>query len=319
MPLTTSLPSPSIEWVDKVTGPAAMQNPTSTLGSAAAKILSAGSMLNSRHASSARPQQATASNLQRIDSYQGVGAGSANIWGCGGATPSGRGAARMNSAGNNSPTGGATCPPDWMPQLTTAGLLQNPGSRQEAAALVAVFDFHLLWEFAAGAPSPMMDHQAGIWFLPYDALCDARAVPAANLIFNNCFSGFGVFLNNVAGVASYEYVSWRGTGAPLPKTILEQVPISTAFVPQLDVWNTLRFVVIGATNDAAATVELSANGNVIVSRTFGTAVLDMPEDSIAGAPGMVCGFNTAGTNFCNGQFAMKLGRYTPSGSAIEPA
>lgn len=317
MPVTTSLPAPDIEWIQKLFTPVALQNPASTAGTNGSKIIADTAAAQQMASQGGVMTRNAGVALNRFTSWQGVGAGVTNVWD----GQRGRGAMRMNSTGNNSPTGAAIVPPDWCPQLTPAGG-QNPGSKQDAAALVAVYDVSLWWDLA-GAP-PFNDDQAGIWFLPYNALADARAVPASNLIFNTCFGGFGVFVNNVGGTAAYEYVSWRTTNPPTVNgIILERVPVGAAIVPSLQAWNTIRFVIVGATNNDPATLSVQVNEqDVVPVRTFGSAVLDTPEASMAnagtpGGPGMVCGFNTAGTNFCFGHAHVKLGRYTPGGAAVE--
>lgn len=317
MPITTSLPAPDIAWIQKLSGPIALQNPSSKFGTAGPRLISADGLSQWSQAQGGPMTRNAGVALNRYNSYQGVGAASSNIWD----GVRGRGSMAMNSAGNNSPTGGAICPPEWCPQLT-AVTGQNPGSKQDAGALVAVYDVSLWWDIPG--LSPMMNDQAGIWFLPYNVLADARAVPAANLIFNTCFGGFGVFLNNVGGVGTYEYVSWRTMNPPAAAgIILERVPVPPAVAPTLQAWNTIRFVIVSATNNDPATLSVQVNEqDVVPVRTFGSAVLDTPETSMANAatprgPGMVCGFNTAGTAFVWGHYHIKLGRFTPGGAAVE--
>lgn len=315
MPLTTSLPAPSIEWVQKMFGPVALQNPTSAFGQPGQRISADRSA--QQVASGVRTvQSATRVQAFRYDTYQTVGSSLANVWD----GIWGRGAMAMNSTNNNGITGSALVPPDWMPSLTPVQG-QNPGSQQDAASLVAVFDFHLFYQIPA-APT-WTNNAAGIWFTPYNVACDCRslAISSAVLPFNTKFSGFGVFLNTVAGTAGYEYVSWRATSPPtVDAVVLESVPVPTSVVPDVNSWNSIRFVIVGARNAEPATLSVQVNGqDLIPVRTFGSPELVTPEADISPAPGMVCGFNTAGPAFCWGTFHAKLGRFTPGGVAVEPA
>jgi hypothetical protein len=299
-----------------MSAPVAFQNPTSAAGSGpAVPKINQAAMSQGDYAKRGLMTSNTGAALNRWTDYIGSGGGSTRFWS--GAV--GRGSVAMRSNANNSLDGGGLLPPDWLPQLTPA-VGQNPGSIQDAGALVAVYDFHLWWQIAGA--SPMTNNMAGIWFLPLNAGVNAQAVPVdpAVLPFSNRFSGFGCFLNNVGGLAAYEYVSFRNNGGLGASTILEQVPVPVATVPTVNQWNTIRFVIIGATNTAGATVQMIVNGDAIVpGRAFGSALLDTPEASVANAPGFACGFNTGGVDFVNAQWAAKLGRFNPSGAAIEAA
>lgn len=318
MPLSTALPAPQIEWVQKVWGPVAMQNPTSKFGNNGQRLIANQNAL--QWANAVRTvQSATRVQAHQIDNYQTVGSSLSNVWD----GFFGRGAMAMNSAANNSFTGSALVPPDWMPQLSPVGN-QNPGSFQDAGSLVAVFDVHLYYQIPA-APT-WTDNGAGIWFTPYNVACDCRslAIDSAILPFNTKFSGFGVFVNTVAGTAAYEYVSWEAESPPsVDAVVLETVPVPTSIVPTVELWNSIRFVIIGARNNEPATLTVRVNGeDVVPVRTFGSSVLATPEGGGIGAgnaPGMVIGFNTGGPAFGWGQFHAKLGRFTPGGAAVEPA
>lgn len=317
MPLTTALPAQDIEWFRKVYGPGAYQNPSSLQGTAGASRLLGGQ--GQLRPGPGRPMVMDSSsfgaNLNQHTGYGGIGGGSSDVWDGWG----GRGGIRSGSTGLNNVQGGGICPPDWMPQLTAAGG-QAVGSMQAPENLVLVLDFHVVQFLLATAPAPWMDDSAGVFFIPYaaDPPCSVRAIPSPALGLNPCIGGFGVFLNSPGGLARYEYVSWRTFGTT--GTILERITVPLSVTPALDIWNTIRFVIIGATATEAATLQVQVNEQDIVPvRQFGSAQLDTPEASQAGASGMWAGFTTAdgGGNPMRTQFSAKLGRFTPGGRALQ--
>lgn len=316
MPLTTSLPSPSIEWVDKYMGPPGYQNPSSKHGTAAT-VSAHNQQVNIGGQNKATTERSTSgAALNRWTDYLGRGTAGTSTWD----GTMGRGTVLVRRAGNNSIDGSGIVPTGWYPQLTQA-TGQAAGSFQNPESLVCVVDWHVFWDIAGA--SPMNNDQAGVWFIPVGdgALGVTCAAVPAGAGGNIGVSGFGCFLNNVAGVAAYEYVSWRGDGTVGARTILERVSVPVATVPSVQLWNTIRFILTSATNTEAATVQMIVNGDTIIpGRQFGTALLDDAAGSSASNPfGYAIGFNTAGVNNVFRQLAVKLGRYTPGGTALEPA
>lgn len=309
MPISVALPGASLEWEQEYYSPVAMTSPASTPNTNIS-----GSNVPMGFFGQ-RPGLARNTTLDSNATVPGIlrgwggggGGGTINRWEERFSRPAAR-SSTTSSGGDGAVAFG------WFPHLGPAADIAA-GSRQVPSSLVSVMDWHMSWNMGGGVP-PWADDDVGMWWLPFLGTVNRNQVPgnpAADV------GGFGVFVNNDgAGGSQYEYVSW-GTGSP--GAILERVAIGSSIVPDIDDWNTVRFIIIGArAGGSEATLSVEVNGMpVVTDREFGSAVLNRPQTSAAGAAGLVMGFNIAGpvAQEVWAQWHWRLGRFTPSGAELQ--
>ncbi len=300
-PISIALPAPVIGWAEELYSPVAdnTSTPNAVISGSNVAMGTIGM----------RPGLARSSFLDSsvaaVNTIQGYGAigggGTTNRW------ESRRGRPAQRTSTTAAQVGDMYVPPGWMPDFDESDI--SAGDTQEPAAIVGVFDWHLSLNLP-GAPT-WVDDLAGVFFLPFIGTVSINQVPgnvAADV------GGFGVFLNTVAAAPAFEYVSW-GSGSP--GAILERITITAAQVPDVEDWNTIRFIIRGALPGAPAFLSVQANGfDVLVGRQFGSAFLNRPDLSAAGAAGFAMGQATAGPGGEEWwvQWQTKLGRFTPDGA-----
>jgi hypothetical protein len=123
-----------------------------------------------------------------------------------------------------------------------------------------------------------------------------------------------VFLNNVAGAPAYEYVSFTSAA------ILERVTIGASIVPDVEDWNTVRYIIVGARPNGDAFLTVQVNGfDIVVGRVFGGASLQTPAAMLATASGLIfcAASNGPGADEVYYQLAGKFGRFTPDGAELQ--
>lgn len=213
--------------------------------------------------------------------------------------------------------GGAVVVPGWQPTWEPAG--NASGARaNDPEGVVGTFDYHLSAEYAAGGAPGWPQDSSGVVFLPYASapIIDVSNVTPAG---GAASGGFGVLLNDVAGVGTWQYVSWAPGGAILERTT---VPAFALADPTL--WNTLRLIILSATAGRSASLELVANGVSILTREFGTpelltpnqmaAALSVPRAGLLG-PGLVAAGPDGDRLYSSVYF--RFGRFTPGGVEVE--
>lgn len=305
MPLSTILPPPQVRWTSKWAMPWYASAPVSSPG----QVIDTWSRLGATfgHGAALLPSSTVPPNT--VDGYGAVGTTGTFVT-----------ATRLNRRCLElTPTGGAVKgsawrPPDWQPPFEAATMA--PGATMDPGAVVFVFDFHVSITLAGAVPG-WADDTSPVFFLASRLATNVGTrVPGGS--GPNQMTGFGVFLNDVAGAPRYEYVSWREavTGTPA----LERVTIPLAVVADHERWNTFRFIVTGAASGRAATLTVQANGtDVVVDREFGSALLEAPNVVTPGETGMVCCIAVRGSVGDSLFYAAdaKLGRFLPSGRQLQ--
>lgn len=316
-PLTVSLPSPQVVWTSRYMVPLCG---------------SSGFPFDSRHA------QSTAS-FSPIAPFNGLGirgTQSRNTWLPAGNPvqsflPTGYGArggaiisqfwnhlGRCCIAGrpnSNITIADGFVPPDWKPDLRGTTTLVPAGSRMDPGSVVAVFDVHLAAEVPA-APT-WADDLVGVHFLPRN-VADASLVPGGPAGAAAAIGGFGIFYNNSGAATTVcEYVSWSTGG-----TILERIRIPLAVVPDPNIWNTFRFVIVSARPGQAAQLQVQANAEDVVSvRTFGSALLQEPGAALANGDSLAMCHAMQRVGGVNRQLffqhSIRVGAYTPTGQELQ--
>lgn len=304
MPISVALPAPQISWEQELYCPAFTV--VNSLPQTASGVLD-GLALRALQSRS-QVQQVAAGGINSIGGYGTVGTtGVINRI----EQRHGRPCIRLSVAGTTQ--GDAICPPDWSPAFNTPASSLNPGSLQDPASIVAVWDWHMSAALAGATPQWPNDTSPVI-FTPDGTGQDIRNNPPGGT--GPGLRGFGVFLNNVGGVARYEYVSWNDA-----RVVLERVTIGASIVPLISDWSTFRFIIVGAGSAGrSASLSLQVNGfDVVVGRTFGSVVLENPLGAAA-ASNLCGGFavsTSGGTDLMFYQISAKLGRFTPSGSELQ--
>ncbi|MGE0347374.1 MAG: hypothetical protein AB7N73_15020 [Gemmatimonadales bacterium] len=203
-------------------------------------------------------------------------------------------------------------PPDWTPPfdptLLQSGMLIDPG------AVVLVLNWHVSAVLAGATPGWGND-TSPMFFLPL-----VSTVNVGTSVIGGAgphLGGFGVFLNNVAGAAAYEYVAWASGS---PGTVLERVTVPVSSVPSVANWNTFRFIIIAASAGRRARLTVQANGiDVVADREMGGAFLQIPTVAAADAMGMIACWAQRGAVGDSMFFAMdaRTGRFTPAGVEVQ--
>jgi hypothetical protein len=201
-------------------------------------------------------------------------------------------------------------PPEWVPPFLATNL--QPGSRMDPGAVVFVMDWHFSFVLAGAAPGWAND-TSGFFFLSFGAgVSITNSVPGGGAPTG----GFGLFLNTVAGAPALEYVSWATGGG-----VLERITVGAGVVSSVALWNTVRFVIVGASSGRPAAATTQVNGvDIAADRDFDGVSIQVPTVAVANATGMVGGFATRGAVGDALFFLMdaKLGRQTPAGVAEQP-
>jgi len=316
VPFSIALPAPDITWVTEYFGPLAGGSGVfqGLDGNGVAGPLSNTAAFNYVGARPAQGREAwlqagNGVNSEKLQGWAAVGTGVITRW------KYYRGRTCMNDRSVGAFNSDFVVPGDWCPDLRGSPLAVPTGALQDDASIVAVFDFHVAAALP-GAP-PWLDDLVGWYFLPVAIGLDTRQVPGGfPLAGVPSVGGFGIFLNNSGvGTTVLEYVSWA-TGAP--GAILERVRVPLAVLPDIQKWSSVRLVIIGARPGFGAALSLQVNRqDVIGARSFGTAQLNEPTTSIAGAMGMGVGFNSAAGADIYSQFHMKFGRFTPGGAELQ--
>lgn len=303
MPLSTVIPPQSIEWIERLECPSQTQDPDSFVGDPIIQLAFA--RIAQLRPPSAQLLPSNAPAAESIRNYGSLSTFSVRQY----AVVNGRKCFQAAVSGDTWCDGFRFA--SWLPSFGPASGF-NPGATYWDGSVVGVFDFHLAINLVAATPG-WADDSTGTFFLPVASGVDGQDTPA----FAAGIGGFGVFCNNDgAGGARYEYVSWRTGG---PATVLERVAIGTGIVPDISNWNTFRYVIVGAASGREATVEVIVNGQTIVTREFGSSVLDRPGTSVAGALGMFAMLSVNGPDSDEVAYLMdaKCGRFTPAGAELQ--
>ncbi|MGE0161063.1 MAG: hypothetical protein AB7T31_16830 [Gemmatimonadales bacterium] len=305
MPISVALPAPSIEWLEY------FYFPQLTFASSppfTARNILAGTTIRPAESRNAVQQIGAGS----INSFEGYGARTT-----GGTTNRmenrfGRPCVMILNTVNDAAikNGAGMLPMPWSGVYDPPGGSLNPGALQDDASLCAVFDWHASVQLV-GATVVAGADRVGFFFLPDTPTRDVNQTPGGGGV---PVRGFGVFLNNVAGVPTWEYVSWADGGA-----ILERVTIGASIVPSIVNWSTFRFVIQSAgAGGREPQLAVQVNGfDVVTGRVFGSGVLADPTSS-----GTAGGLWSA---FCWGggsdqlfyALSGKLGRFTPAGAELQ--
>lgn len=309
MPISVALPAPSIEWEYEWFDPAVTSLPSSAPNAAVGGV-SLG-RLATRSAVGAKV--ALDSNQTAVRSVQGYGTvGSAGAviqrW----ELRHGRPCRRFSLGAGTTTQGECFLPYSWS-ALFAAGSNFNPGASQFAGQIVAVFDVHISVQLTGATPGWPND-TSPILFLP-DSAGGSQNVrnnppggPGPRL------GGFGMFVNNVGGAGRFEYVSFSSVA------ILERVTVGLSAVPNITGWNSFRFIIIGATPTRDAILSVQANGfDVVVGRTFGSALLQRPNQMVADSTGLtsVIAITGIAADQIFYSVAGKIGRFTPAGAELQ--
>lgn len=328
MPLSTVLPSPSIEWLGRIYSPRIFSGQVNgtNLPSFPWSLPTLWPLVSREGI----PDPSAPADTNNFIGYGSIGvAGTIHRW----QLRNGRACARWSTTG--SLTGTLMAPVFWFPQFG-GGSGVSPGATQNPQSLVGVIDYHLSLDLA-GAPA-WGDDIVGPTFQPHFTGGNGMDVRSASPGFSwvpggavpQHIGGWGVFANNDgAGGTRYEYVSWATSDPPAdPGAILERVVIGPGIVPDVQDWTTIRFIIVSPNPPALAnsTLTVQVNGfDIVVARVFGSSVLQDPY--VAAGPGLVAGslgaggiamgINAAGPAgdeifLCTNA---KFGRYTPDGAA----
>lgn len=307
-PLSISLPAPEIEWEYEFYGPAARQNPSSL------------DLVNtSAWGDTMMRPPATDRVVLDSNTTGGSSKGFGGYAGSGGTGVVQRWEVRHNrsclrTSATTVNVGNGTCIPFWGPFLGDPVDIA-PGAFVNASATVLVFDMHLSIQLA-GATTAWPADTSPFFFLPL----------ASTLVIGDVLGaigadkgGWGVFVNNVAGVPRYEYVSWSSGN---PGAALERVTVPLSSVADITDWNTFRFVIVSGDSTRRATLSVQANGiDLVVGRDFGGLLLQTP--LAAAAPSTAAEFVAilaafgdpgGGGDQIFSAYSAKVGRFTPDGA-----
>lgn len=316
MPLSTVIPAQSLEWTTRLYSPARFFSPAGTVGSASNVI----DHIEFRPPHSLRVEPSTQNPGGSVLQY-----GAASIAGSvirRFAVRHGRRCLELGVTAANvnaGAVGEAWRPPDWRPSFGPAANM-SPGAMLDPAEVVAVFDWNVSLGLAGVAPVWPND-RSGVYFLPVTGALSANTSQRGG---SSPLGGFAVYANTVGGVAAFEYVSWTTAG---PGTVLERVTIGSSIVPDVALWNTLRFIIVGAASGREARLTLQVNGfDVVVDRLFDNVQIQRPATAApasGGATGLCSGIvvsttgapTTGDTIFHS--IAYKAGRFLPSGRQLQ--
>lgn len=192
------------------------------------------------------------------------------------------------------------------------GTLLPSGFRTPEGAVVGVLDAYFRVEWAIGGPADMV----GVWLggtldassgATYRNQTPGGASPGLN-------TGGAGFLLRVDGTG-YDYVAWGVGGA-----VTERVPVALTQTQ----WNCFRFVLVSALPGAFAELQVSVNGALLLTRSYGTASLPVPYPRTAAANGQgvtpALAFTGLAVNPPSGiayAFEGKWGRFLPDGRAVQ--
>ena len=197
--------------------------------------------------------------------------------------------------------------PSWGPASAWApGAITGPGN------VVGVYN--ISWALTTAADAWPIDTTGFTWIID-------RAGAGVNFV-NSLRTGsaprngFGFFFNSDgAGAAVVEYVAWDLGAA------VERIRATAAMVPDVQVWNSFRFVIISAAAGREATLDVSVNGFALgTQKVFGSAALPFPTEVFADSLGYVTGFSASvggGEGFFYNQSGYD-GRFTPEGVEVQP-
>lgn len=304
MPISVALPAPQIEYEQELYCPAFTA--ASSFPQTAANLLEATALRATQ--ARATTLTATAGAINSLTGYGGVGSvGVINRI----EQRHGRPCVRVSLTGTTQGT--AIIPPDWNAVFGAPAASLNPGSLQDPAAIVSVWDWHLSVALGVGAAPSWPNDTSGVFFLPDGTGLDVRNNPPGGVGPRS--SGFGVFLNNVGGVARWEYVSFTAAA------ILERVTIGASIVPLVTDWSTVRFVIVSAgSGGRSPSLSVQVNGfDIVTGRVFGGVSLADPI-ATAGTAGLCAALSVWGAAVPDQLFyalSAKLGRFTPSGSELQ--
>lgn len=237
MPLSTSLPAPSIEFYSDLIFPEA--------GAA----LRSGDSLNFTNQSKSRPgTQQAVTPVAAIGFFTSGGVVGPDFEQVGGRT------CCFVSSTTGFQSNGFK-PETWQPGYDAAGF--NPGAYYDPGSVVAIIDFHVAATSALFTGT--LPDTTGFWFIPRFDLFTQPSIAAASPgsgFPNEIDGGFGIAMNDDgAGNNRWEFVSF--TGAPV---ILAREIIPASSVPDVTAWSTFRFTIVGAASGRPASLSLEANG-----------------------------------------------------------
>lgn len=217
-----------------------------------------------------------------------------------------------NSAGPSVGSATILALPTWQPAYDPAAL--SPGFRANPSSAVLIFD--VLCAAETAAPPIWSTNSAPFFWLPQAQGVTARCTPgyAADFGAPVNVGGFGLFLNDVGAVSTWQYVAWDHTYA-----ILEAVSLPVADVTD---FNLFRWQIITALPGQPAQLTLSLNGTVQLVREFGSPELQTPAAATQALanPGAIYGFGNAFRGQSTPIYSaweFTCGRFTPDGREIQ--
>lgn len=316
MPLSTVIPAQSLEWVTRVYGPARFFSPSGAAGQASGVV----AFLDFRPPHSAHVTPSTQNAGGEVSTYAETSIPGSVIRRF--AQRHGRRCCEVGVTAANVNAGAvseAWRPPDWRPSFGPAANM-SPGAMLDPGEVVAVFDWNVSLGLAGAAPAWPND-RSGVYFLPASGSTSGNTSQRGG---SSPLGGFAVYANTVGGVAAFEYVAWTTAG---PGTVIERVTIGASIVPSVSLWNTFRFILVGAASGREARLTLQANGfDIVVDRLFDNVQLQRPATAApasGGATGMISGVGVATTGApTTGDtifhtLTYKAGRFLPSGRQMQ--
>ncbi|MGE0161062.1 MAG: hypothetical protein AB7T31_16825 [Gemmatimonadales bacterium] len=314
MPLSTVIPAQSLEWLSRAYMPARNGSPNADIG----LVIGFFDMLQLRPIHTTNVLSSTQNNGGDIRGYGNTSVAGTVIRRI--ALRHGRRCQEFGLAAGNANAGtvsDAWRPPDWLASFGPA-VNMNPGARLDDSAVVAVFDWNVSLGLAGAAPTWPND-RSGVFFLPVGTTLNGNTNQRGG---SAPIGGFAVYANTVAGAAAFEYVSWQTGGA-----VLERVTIGSSIVPDPTLWNTFRFIIVGAASGREARLTLQANGqDVVVDRLFNDVQIQRPATAAPGnngATGMCTGISVANVDATTSgdtifhTLSYKSGRFLPNGRQMQ--
>jgi len=189
----------------------------------------------------------------------------------------------------------------------------NEGSLYSPDSVVAIWDFHVATSSAVFAGTA---DQTGFWFVPLIPL--QTSFPDSTPGGAGPTGGFGICLNDDGGGANqWEYISYDAGGP-----VTQRVAIGAAIIPDVTLWSSFRFTIVGAAAGRPAEVSLEVNRASIAGVQgvpFDDVVLFRPNTLNALASRFCVGQVFSGLAGAGIQFGVyaRFGRFTAGGEEIQ--
>jgi len=294
MPLSTALPSPSIEFYGSFRYPNMIVN---------AQVLTpcaVGNVFSRRHGGIGQGPVTVAPIIS---------AGGAGVVGPLFSALGGRPAAVVTTVAVPAAAGWTPdlFQPSYDPDAWNVGALYAPDS------VVGIFDFHVACTSALFAGAADV---TGFWFVPLIPL--QLGFTGTTPGGGSPSGGFGVGLNDDGGGGNeWQFISYDAAG-----TILQRTPVSAAIIPDVTLWSSFRFTVVGAGAGRPAEVSLEVNRTSIVgvqAVPFDDVTLFRP-NTLDATASRFCFCHTLGAMAGDGyNFSLyaRYGRFTAGGEEIQ--